>query len=128
MRCVDLTEAGLALACLTAAAWAQAGDPRWQFTTGVDSSSGKYGGSDTTEIRYVPFTLRYNAEPWQFKLTVPYVTIRSTGGTIIGYDDNGVPIRSGGGARSTESGLGDVVASSRALTWARAALTSDLPT
>lgn len=111
MRLQDWIKPGIALACLGAVTGAQANDPRWQFTTGMDYSSGEYGGTDTTEIWYVPFTVRYNVEPWQFKLTVPYVSMRSAGGVIIGYDDNGVPIRSGGGTRSTESGLGDVVAS-----------------
>lgn len=111
MRWIDLIRAGLVLACVCAAPPARAEDPRWKFTTGMDYSSGKYGGTDRTDIWYVPFTLRYNVEPWQFKLTVPYLSMQSAGGTIIGYDTNGVPIRSGGGAPSRESGLGDIVAS-----------------
>ena len=86
-------------------------DPLWQFTSGVDFSSGKYGTAERTDVWYTPFTIRYSAEPWQFKLTVPYLRVTSPGGAIIGYDENGVPIRGGGGTRSAESGLGDVVLS-----------------
>lgn len=99
----------LLMAALAAPAWSNNG---WQFTSGLDYSSGKFGSLQATEVWYVPFIARYNADAWQFKLSVPYVSMRApTGGNIIGYDDNGTPIRDGAGVRATESGLGDVIAS-----------------
>lgn len=81
-------------------------------TTGLDYSSGNYGTDKTTEIWYLPLTARWSAEDWQFKLTLPYVRMKApSGGVIIGYDDNGLPIRDGVGTPVTQDGLGDMVAS-----------------
>ena len=85
-------------------------EAQFSWSTGLDYSTGDYGTSQTTEIWYVPFTAKLAKDDWQFRLTLPYVRITgSSGGTLIGYDDNGVPIYSGG-TRATETGLGDVVA------------------
>lgn len=82
------------------------------WSTGLDYSSGKYGSANTTEIWYVPLIGRMETGPWQLKLTVPYVRMKSpSGGAIIGYDANGTPIRSGAGVPMVESGLGDVAMS-----------------
>jgi len=102
---------GLVLAGMVASAPAQAG-ATLSMTTGLDYSSGKYGSASTTEIWYVPLIGRLDTGDRQFKLTVPYVRMKSpSGGVIIGYDANGTPIRAGVGMPVTESGLGDVVAS-----------------
>lgn len=96
-----------ALSCLygPAAGAAEAGS--FSLTTGLDYSSGKYGSSESTDILYIPFTGKYETGPWSFKLTVPYIRITGTGGVV---RDVGA-FRAGGTRRTTESGLGDVVAS-----------------
>jgi hypothetical protein len=101
---------GLALALAGAGAFA-AEAPRYSLTTGLDFSSGSYGSSADTEMWYLPITLKYERGPATVKLTVPYlrITAPSSGGTFIGYDEEGRPIYSGGTGRTTQEGLGDVV-------------------
>ena len=83
------------------------------LTTGLDTSSGKYGGTASTVVRYVPFIMKYEWGRSTLKATLPYVSITSpAGGTTVTLDGNGNVISSGGaGPRVTQSGLGDVVAS-----------------
>jgi len=117
---------GLFLTCLLMPASAGA-ESTFSWTTGLDYSSGKYGSANTTEIWYVPLTTRLETGDWQFKLTVPYVRMKSpSGGVIIGYDANGTPIRSGVGTPVTESGLGDLIASATYSLVARKDLLLDL--
>lgn len=101
---------GLALAGPLASVHAD--DETYRFTTGLDYSSGRYGSAQATEIWYLPITTRVERQRWTFKLTLPYVRMTApSGGTIVGYDANGNPIRSGGGQRVSQSGMGDVVTS-----------------
>lgn len=114
------------LACMSGALPAHA-DSQLSLSSGLDYSSGKYGGTLTTEIWYVPLTARLESGDWQYKLTVPYVRMRApSGGVIIGYDDNGLPIRDGVGTPVTEDGLGDVVAAATYSLVARPDLLLDL--
>ncbi|GAB4178734.1 MAG: hypothetical protein OHK0026_05750 [Rhodocyclaceae bacterium] len=102
----------LLLSCtlgLCAAAMAQA-DDRLTLTTGIDYSTGKYGGAASTDILYVPLIGKYETGPWTLKLTVPWLQITGPG-NVVGSGD-GV-IVSGGSAstvRTRQSGMGDVVA------------------
>lgn len=102
--------AKLALAgslCVTAlpAAYA-AGSGQFSLSTGFDYSSGKYGGDVSTDILYVPVIAKYETEQWSLKLTVPYIRITGPGNVV---RDVGA-IKGAGTTRTTESGLGDVVA------------------
>lgn len=82
------------------------------LSSGLDFSSGKYGASQSTEIWYVPLTARYETGAATFKLSIPYVRIRApAGGKLIGVDAQGRPIYDGTGTKSSEEGMGDVVAS-----------------
>lgn len=75
---------------------------------GLDVSSGKYGASQATDIWYAPLTAKYESGLSTFKLTLPYVRITApSGGTII----DGKVVYGGGGARTVEEGMGDVVLS-----------------
>lgn len=96
-------------ALLAGVAWAG----ELSLTTGLDTSIGKYGGTTTTVVRYVPFTLKYEQGRSTFKATLPYVSITSpAGGTTVTVDANGNVISSGGaGPRVTQAGQGDAVAS-----------------
>ncbi len=77
------------------------------LTSGMDFSSGKYGGTTETSVIYIPVSGKYETENWLFKLTVPYISITGPANTTpnIGqavYEEDDV---------RTDSGLGDVVAS-----------------
>jgi hypothetical protein len=91
----------LLASCLTANA-----DVR--MSTGVEYSSGKYGGTETIDEFYVPFTLNFSGDRVGASITVPYLNVRAPAGTINGPDGQPLP---GSGEVTTESGLGDVTAS-----------------
>lgn len=78
------------------------------ITSGVDYSSGKYGNNDRTDITSVPVIGKYEIDRLTLKLTVPYVTITGPGNVSPGigkFKDTTATSR-----RTTESGLGDIVA------------------
>lgn len=109
-RLIRLAAVLLAFATVTA----QAAEPaRYSLTAGMDYSSGSYGSSSDTDIWYLPIRFKYERGPATLKLTVPYLRITApAGGTVIGYDDDGRPIYSGGtGGRTTDEGVGDVILS-----------------
>lgn len=83
----------------------------FSVTSGFDYSSGDYGGSTDTDILYIPLIGKYETDRASFKLTVPYISIRSAGGVVGGDDTPIVVDPDAAGERNTESGLGDVVAS-----------------
>jgi len=76
------------------------------LSTGATYTSGDYGSDKTTEILYLPVSLKYKQNRWSFKLTVPY--IRKTGPENIirgiGEVDQRIISRQG-----THDGLGDIV-------------------
>lgn len=77
-------------------------------TSGVDYSSGKYGSNDRTDITSVPVIGKYEIDRLTLKLTVPYVTITGPGNVSPGigkFKESGATAK-----RTTESGLGDIVA------------------
>ena len=83
---------------------------QWKYSTGVDISTGDYGGDPVdTDITYIPFTVSYQQGRWEFKATVPWVEIEGAG-TVVGAGDGGVVIGNPGVATkaTTESGLGDI--------------------
>lgn len=102
-----------ALATVATSAYAKADDNVLKFSTGFDYSSGSYGLSYDTDILYVPFSLQYDAFPWDFRITVPYVHITGPGGVIAGADGGVVVGTRTDEKRTTEEGLGDIVLSSR---------------
>ena len=77
------------------------------ITSGVDYSSGKYGSQNRTDITSVPVIGKYEVNNWVFKLTVPYVSITGPGNVSPGI---GKFKGSTTTKRTTESGLGDIVA------------------
>jgi len=100
---------GLALAFLSAGVAAQSRDPVFKMSTGINYTSGDYGGDIDIEDVYVPITGTVDYGRFGFRLTVPYLSVRAPAGTII-TDPGGQPVP-GSGAMSTESGLGDVIGS-----------------
>src|SRR6266851_583730 len=77
---------------------------------GAEYSSGKYGGTQKTEIFYAPITGKYETGPWAFKLVVPLIRITGPG-NVVGAGADRVTLPGGAAARRTEAGLGDIVGS-----------------
>ena len=100
-----------AACCFLASTAVQAEDSaRYSLSAGIDFSSWDYGSSANTDIWFLPVSFKYERGPSTLRLTVPYIRVTApSGGTLIGYDDQGRPIYSGTGPRTTEQGLGDVV-------------------
>lgn len=74
---------------------------------GIDYSTGDYGGTESTDILYVPVILKYETGAWIGKLTIPYIRITGPGEVIPDIGRVGATTTT----RTTEQGLGDVVAS-----------------
>ena len=80
---------------------------KFSVATGFDYSSGKYGTNSNTDILSIPVIAKYEADRWSLKLTVPYVSITGDGSVLPGI---GKAKNSTSTQRTTESGLGDIVA------------------
>lgn len=80
-----------------------------KLSTGYNFTSGDYGGTQDIEDTYIPLTVSADKGRYGFRLTVPYLRVRAPSGTIF-TDTGGQPI-AGAGELTTESGLGDVIAS-----------------
>jgi len=81
------------------AAWAQL-----SVGAGAEFTTGKYGGTETTQQLYIPFTAKLQAEVWTFKLTVPYLLVSGPANVIGGGEDR-IPV-GGSGSGSGGSGSG----------------------
>lgn len=90
----------------TLAALPVAAEPGFSLTTGLDYSTGKYGGTQSTDILYIPFTGKYEADKYTLKLTVPYLQITGPGNVIRDVGRVGTATAT----RTRQSGLGDIVA------------------
>lgn len=67
--------------------------------------TGDYGTGTTTKITYVPVYAKYKTGNLSLKLTVPYISVKSSGALVSG----GTVIGTGtGGTVKRKSGLGDV--------------------
>lgn len=82
--------------------------PNITWSSGLEYSSGTYGGDADIEDLYLPFTMGLNFERVSLDLTVPYLSVRAPGGTTI-TGPGGEPVP-GNGQTVTESGMGDVIA------------------
>jgi len=89
---------------------ALAGAEGLTLATGFDYTSGKYGGSETTDMLYVPLIGKYDMGRWAFKATVPYVRVTGPG-NVVGAGGERITLPGGSAGRRTESGLGDIVLS-----------------
>lgn len=74
------------------------------ISVGADYSTGDYGGTQSTDIWFIPVSAKYQTDTWIFKATVPYIRITGPGEVL---PDIG-PVGSATRARRTEEGLGDV--------------------
>jgi len=96
----------LCLVVVTTPVWA---DFSSSLTTGIDFSRGKYGGTTSTDILYIPVTAKFQSDDLFFKLTLPYISVTGAGGGVV----RGMgPFKITTGTKvTTQSGLGDVIAS-----------------
>jgi hypothetical protein len=74
--------------------------------TGLNYNTGKYGGTQSSDILYLPFTGKYQNNAWTLKLTVPYLRISGPINVVNGVGSTGIATNT----VSTRSGLGDVIA------------------
>jgi hypothetical protein len=81
-------------------------DGKFSLETGMDYNTGKYGGSQSTDILYVPFTGKYQGKEWTLKMTVPYLRITGPSNVVNGV---GQTVTYAGAPRTSRSGLGDVI-------------------
>lgn len=107
MRLNKLVAASL---CAAAAHGGSASAEGLTLATGFDYTSGKYTGTEETQILYVPFIAKYETGPWAFRATVPYLRITGPG-NVIGAGADRVTVPRASTARRSESGLGDIVLS-----------------
>ena len=93
-------------------------DDQFSLGAGFDYSSGKYGNAVSTDILYIPVAAKYESDGLTLKLIVPYISVTGPGGVIQGFGRIALPMGgtglgpmgAGGASRTTNSGLGDVIA------------------
>ena len=107
-RRITATIAIAAFVLIGSDAVAQDAGASLRISTGIEYSTGKYGGADDIEELYVPFTLRAGFDRVGLRLTVPFLSVTAPEDTIV--TDSGAEPLPGSGAMVTNSGLGDVVA------------------
>jgi hypothetical protein len=96
----------LAILAIVTPAWAEV---TGSLTTGVDYTTGEYGGTTSTDVLYIPVTGKIEFDTLFFKLTVPYISVTSDGTAVIKGMGR---IRTTTSTKTTtQSGLGDIIAS-----------------
>jgi hypothetical protein len=98
-----------ALALISAPGIASAEPPRFSLGVGAEYTTGDYGGDESVDEFYVPVTATVDFARVALRLTVPFLSVRAPEFTTITGPD-GQPVI-GEGPTTTESGLGDVLAS-----------------
>jgi hypothetical protein len=94
----------VALVSQSSYAYSQQGT--YTLSTGTTFTSGDYGSPDTTEIFYVPVSIKYKTEKAYIKLTVPYLSVKGPQNVI---RDIGQVSSPNATKIDTNSGLGDIV-------------------
>ncbi|MFA6121466.1 MAG: hypothetical protein WCT35_07595 [Sideroxydans sp.] len=85
------------------------------LSSGFDYSSGKYGGTSTTNTTSIPISALYETGAWSLRLTVPYLIVSGEGdvtvsGRMGGRHTTSMATTTATKTRTTQTGLGDVVA------------------
>jgi hypothetical protein len=83
--------------------------PQFSLGAGAEYTTGDYGGDRSVDEFYLPVTATLDFERVSLRLTVPFLSVRAPELTTITGPD-GQPVI-GEGPTTTESGLGDVLAS-----------------
>lgn len=77
------------------------------LSTGAEYTSGDYSGNTSIEELYVPITGSFTKGSINYRLTVPYISVRAPVGTIV-TDTQGQAVVTEG-PKTTEKGLGDII-------------------
>lgn len=104
-----IKQIAIAIALSLAIAPAHAEEAIYSLTTGVEATTGTYGGTTSTNVIYVPVTGKVQFDYLFLKLTVPYISVSSAGNVVRGMGR--VKSTKTTTTVTTESGLGDIVAS-----------------
>ncbi len=100
----------LAVALLAAHGHAGASEGHWALTLGGEFTTGDYGLARSTDVWYLPVTLRYQTGPWLLKLGTSWLNVNGPANLVDGA--SGVTLSaSGRRASRTDAGPGDVIAS-----------------
>ncbi len=102
---------------------------RFSLSSNPEYSTGKYGGTSSTDFLYVPLTAAYTSGAYIFNVTVPYISVTSAdhnvlpnvgrmgsgsaagAGAGMGGAGMGGGMGNGASTQTTQAGLGDVMAS-----------------
>lgn len=114
---------GLSLLVVSASAMA---DSQFSLGTGFDYSTGKYGGTKSVNILYIPVVATYESDRLTLKLTVPYIAIWGAGAGVFPGLGRTKPATTGKTVTTAHAGLGDVIASAGYDVYQGEALTLDL--
>src|SRR5258706_14018459 len=103
----------IVVSALCLAQTALAAEAELSLGSGLNYSTGTYGGSSSTHILTIPLTARYESESWTLRATVPYLRITRPSGGFPGGGRVGnrsllhsVRPRRPQNARRTVSGIG----------------------
>lgn len=114
----------LALLLTSAAVWAET---TTSLSTGFDYTSGKYGGTTSTDILYIPVTGKLQSDNLFLKLTVPYLRVTGTGNVVVrGSGMFNMFPKTTTTKTTTQSGLGDIIASAGYIFFENDDLTLDI--
>lgn len=109
-RLAGLLSVGLLCASITARAEEAQVRKDWRFSTSLNYESGTYGTGTRSSSLYVPFTLKRAFGDAFASVTIPLLSQTTDGGV---NNIGGRPVKTGRGrgtgARTTQSGLGDVI-------------------
>lgn len=75
----------------------------WQFTTGSEYSTGKFGSSASTDVLVVPFSAKLKWNAWTLRASVPYVYVHGPADVTVVVDDHGGGDSSSGGSGNSGS-------------------------
>jgi hypothetical protein len=98
---------GLFCAALFPAA-AASSDFRWQAGVSLTYLNGDYGTDETTKMVYLPLTVRRYFERSDVSVTIPYLSVDTTGAQVI-IAGQVQTVGEGSDVPERESGLGDIV-------------------
>ncbi len=96
----------VALSSIAFAASAHA-DTRVSFASGVDYSSGDFGGDDDTEVISIPLRARLTTGNWSFRVSAPYLSITGPA-DITDVSEGGGDGDGGSGANGATTRIGTV--------------------
>ncbi|MBU6374030.1 MAG: hypothetical protein KJS97_14995 [Alphaproteobacteria bacterium] len=122
MRFKNLAVSLAALAAMLGFAKPADAETTLRLSTGVDYSSGKYGGTQKTDVIVAPFSAKVSSGSWALRATVPVISIKgpasfvviedaggSTSGSTPGGSGSSGEVTSGTATtRKTTTGVGDL--------------------